>query len=130
MAGVAGGRLLPASTNADYRGSPWSAWFLLLVGLATVGPGLIHFFLPDGGAGTIAGLQMGAQAHTIIAVALRYRPLTPLFLALVLLERGLMALDGWFGKGAGAHHPPEHYGSVVVVVLAAIFLALALRPRS
>lgn len=142
------GGLLPASTNAYYRGSPWSAWFLLLVGVATVGPGLIHFLLPDGGAGSIAGLQMGAQSTTIIAVfawfgamqiphgiteiiiAVRYRTLTPLFLALVILERALMAWDGWFGKGAGSHHPPEHYGSAVVVVLAAVFLALALGDRS
>ena len=33
------GGLLPVSANADYRGSRWSAWFLLLIGLGTVGPG-------------------------------------------------------------------------------------------
>lgn len=138
--------LLPPSTNADYRGARVSAWFLMFIGVTTVAPGLIHFFLPDGGAHVIAGIDMGDRAHTIIAVfawfgalqiphgiaeivvGWRYRPLTPLFLALVLVERGLMAVDGWFLKGAGAHHPPEHYGSVGVVILTSVFLFLALRP--
>lgn len=140
--------LLPPSTNADYRGATVSAWFLMLLGVTTIAPGLIHFFLPDGGAHVIAGIELGPQAHTIIAVfawfgalqiphgiaevivGWRYRTLTPLFLALVLVERGLMAVDGWFLKGAGAHHPPEHYASVVTVILTLAFLILALRPRT
>jgi hypothetical protein len=40
---------------------------------------------------------------------LRYRPLTPLFLAMVIVERGLMSLQGWILKPpANGHHPPEH----------------------
>lgn len=139
--------LLPPNTNADYRGASVSAWFLVLAGVGTVIPGLIHYFLPDGGAGVIAHINLGAQARTIIAVfawfgalqiphgileiiiGLRYRTLVPLMLAMILIERGLMALDGWFLKGAGGHHPPEHYGSVVTIVLTLIFLGLSLRPR-
>ena len=139
--------LLPPSTNTDYRGAAVSAWFLVLLGVGTLIPGLIHYFLPDGGAGVIAHLNMGAQAKTIIAVfawfgalqiphgiieivvGLRYRTLVPFMLVMILLERGLMAVDGWFLKGAGGHHPPEHYGSVVTIVLVLIFLALSLRPR-
>lgn len=140
--------LLPPSTNADYQGAAISAWFLMFLGVTTIAPGLIHFFLPDGGAHVIAGIELGAQAHTIIAVfawfgalqiphgiaeviiGWRYRTLTPLFLALVMVERGLMAVDGWLLKGAGAHHPPEHYASVVTVALTVVFLILALRPRT
>lgn len=139
--------LLPPSTNADYRGAVLSAWFLVLLGVGTLIPGLIHYFLPDGGAGVIAHLNMGDQAKTIIAVfawfgalqiphgiieiviGLRYRTLVPFMLVMILLERGLMAVDGWFLKGAGGHHPPEHYASVVTIVLVLILLALALRPR-
>ena len=50
--------LLPETTNAAYRGSVWSAVYLGLTGLLTVGPGCIHYFLPDGGAGVIAGLDL------------------------------------------------------------------------
>lgn len=140
--------MLPPSTNADYHGHPAAAWLLGLFGLGTIAPGLIHFFLPDGGAGVIAGLDLSTRRDLILAmfawigamqiphglvelvVAWRYRPLVPLFLALVAVERGLMAWDGWFGKASlSGHHPPEHYASPVVVVLALLGLLLSLRRR-
>lgn len=140
--------LPPDSTNGDYRGAMISAWWLVLMGVGTIVPGCIHYFLPDGGAGVIAHIDLGAQARTIIAVfawfgalqiphgiaeviiGLRYRALTPLFLALIVVERGLMLLDGWFLKGADGHHPPEHYASVIVVALTLVFLALSLRRQA
>lgn len=141
--------LLPPITNAEYRGYPASAWFLILTGVLSIIPGCIHYFLPDGGAGVIAGIDLSTRATTIIAVfawlgalqiphgiaqviiGVRYRPLVPLFLLLVIIERGLMAIDGWLLKGANtAHHPPEHYASVAAVILASIALRFALRPIS
>jgi len=138
---------LPASTNDQYRGVAAAPWFLALVAVLTLLPGLIHSFLPDGGAGVIAGLEVGDRRDLVVgvfawegatqlalglgmlAVALRYRPLTPLFLSLVIVERGLMALQGWVLRPpANGHHPPEHFASPVAVVLAAVFLALSLRP--
>lgn len=138
--------LLPPSTNADYAGARSAPWFLAAAAVLTIVPGLIHSFLPDGGAEVIAGLDLGDQRSLVVAVfawegatqlalglgmlviALRYRPLTPLFLALLILERGLMTLQAWVLK-PGLHHPPEHYASPVTVLLAAVFLALSLRPR-
>lgn len=58
--------LLPPSTNAAYRGSIHLApWFLAVSALPTIVPGLIHYFLPDGGAGVIAhmGLTTRAERH-------------------------------------------------------------------
>ena len=137
---------LPASTNAQYRGSPLAAWFLTFVGITTIGPGLIHVFLPDGGAGVIAGLDLsgsGAQivgvfawagatqivwGTTLLAASLRYRSFVPPLLALLLLERGLMAFCQWVWKGgAGEHRPPEAYATLAVLPLLAGALALARR---
>lgn len=139
---------LPPSTNADYRGSPASAWFLALAAALTVGPGLVHSFLPDGGMVTIAGLRPGASASLVLGVfrwegatqlafglamlvvALRYRSLTPLFLALLTLETGLSALDVWIlAPPTGGHRPPENYGVLVTAPLAVAFLALSLQQR-
>lgn len=139
---------LPPSTNAHYAGARSSVVFLGLAALLTLGPALAHSFLSDGGAESIAHLDLGDRRALVLGVfrwegatqlalglgmlvvALRYRPLTPLFLALVIVERGLMALQGWvLSPPADGRHPPEHYASVVAVVLAAIFLALAMRPR-
>lgn len=140
---------LPPSTNAAYRGARISVGFLALAAVLTIGPGLIHAFAPDGGIRSIAGLEPGAQYALVRAVfawegatqlalglamavvAWRYRPLTPFFLALVILDRGLMSLQAWVWlPPASGHHPPEHYGSPIAVALAAIFLVLSLRPRS
>ena len=140
--------ILPPSTNAGYQGHPAAPLFLLLAAILTLGPGLIHSFLPDGGAGAIAGLDMGDRRDLVIsvfrwqgatqlafglallAVALRYRSLTPLFLVLLMVERGLMALHGWvLSPPASGHHPPEHFGSLAGVALSGVFLVLALRRR-
>lgn len=139
--------LLPPSTNQAYRGAGVSAAFLGLCAAGSLVPGLIHYGLPDGGAGVIAGIDLTTRRDTIVAlfawygalqiphglaqvaVALRYRTLVPLFLALVVLERGLVGLDGWFGRGAGGHHPPEHYTTVAQAALAVVFLILSLRTR-
>ena len=141
--------LLPPSTNAQYRGTRVSVWALGLAALLTVGPGLIHSFLPDGGAVSIAGLDLGDRRDVVVGVfawqgatqiafglallatAVRYRSLTPLMLCLLLVERGLMALQGWWLRAsASGHHPPEHYASLVGAGLALVFLALSLRTRT
>ena len=139
--------LLPPSTNQAYRGAGVSAAFLGLCAAGSLVPGLIHYGLPDGGAGVIAGIDLTTRRDTIVAlfawygalqiphglaqlaVALCYRTLVPLFLALVVLERGLVGLDGWFGRGGGGHHPPEHYTTVAQAALAMVFLILSLRTR-
>jgi hypothetical protein len=138
--------LLPPSSNGDYHGARVSAWFLMLAAIAELIPGLIHYCLPDGGAGVIAGLDLTHNRQTIIAVfawvgavqipfalclfliGLRYRTLVPLGLLALIIERALMALDAWFLKGAaGGHHPPEHFASPLAVLLALVFFILSLR---
>jgi hypothetical protein len=137
--------LLPPSTNDQYRGSLTAAHFLAVLGVLTIVPGCIHTFLPDGGAGVIAGIDLRACGQLVVAlfawagatqialgalmllVAVWYRPLVPVTLAIVLVERSLHALDGWLLKGSGGHHPPEHYAVLVGVPLLAIALAASLR---
>lgn len=141
--------MLPESTNAEYKGATVSAWFLILAAVLNVVAGGIHFLLPDGGAGVIAGMDLSERRENIIAlfawmgamqiphglaqlvVGLRYRTLVPLFLLLLILERGLMALDGWLLKASvSGHHPPEHYGSLAVLPIALLFLFLSLRRKA
>lgn len=139
--------LIARSTNADYHGSRYAAWFLVLLGLLWVGPGLIHSFLPDGGAGVIAGLDLGqnrpmiialfawagatqiAHGLIMIAIGLRYRTLVPLMLLLSLIERALLSYSGWVRHvPVSGHHPPEHYGSLIALPLIAAALWASLRP--
>lgn len=140
--------LLPPSTNGSYRGAQSSAWFLGAYGVLWIVPGLVHSFLPDGGSETIAGLAPGGHAPMVralfawagatqiahgaatLVVALRYRTLVPLFLAVSLVERALLSWSGWVRHvPANGHHPPEHYGSLVSLPLILLFLWLSLRDR-
>jgi hypothetical protein len=139
--------LFPASTNGQYRGSLGAGTFLAVAAVLTILPGAIHAFLPDGGAGSIAGLDLSHSGATIIgafawagatqiahglsmlAVALRYRTLIPLFLALVLLERLVMTLNWWFLKPATeGHRPPEVYATLVLLPVLVFFLFRSVRP--
>lgn len=142
------GGLLPPSTNDAYRGSLLAAHFLALFGILTIVPGCIHSFLPDGGAGTIAGLDLGPCGGVIVALfawagatqivfgivmllaSLRYRSFVPGVLLLVAIERGLHLTHAWSGSGgAGGHRPPEHYAVLVGLPLILVAFALSLRGR-
>lgn len=122
-----------------------SVWFLGVYGLLELVTGCVHFFLPDGGAGTIAGLDLTAHKDLVVgvfawmgslqiaygfgilAVARWYRSLVPPFLSLGLLERVLMSVAAWVTKpGATGHHPPEHFASLALCPLLAVFLAASL----
>ncbi len=139
---------LPPSTNAHYAGAPLAAYFLTFVGITTIGPGLIHTFLPDGGAGVIAGMDLSGNGAAIVGVfawagatqivwgltllvcSLRYRSLVPPLFALLLLERSLIALNLWVLKApVGDHRPPEAYATLVTLPLLLGALWLALRSR-
>jgi len=139
---------LPASSNAQYAGSPLAARFLSLVGALTIAPGLIHTFLPDGGAGVIAGLDLSGNGASVIGVfawagatqivwgisllvaSLRYRSLVPALLALVLAERSLIALNIWLLKpSSSGHHPPEAYATLVSLPLIVAALVISMRTR-
>ena len=143
--------LLPVSTNKDYRGSPWASMFLGLLGLLTIGPGVIHYFLPDGGAGVIAGLDLSDTAGgrpaivgvfawegatqlafgaAMAIVAWRYRTLVALFLLLSLIETALQAAAEWlFKPGAPDHHPPGSYGVLIAMPIIVLMLVLSLLPQ-
>jgi len=147
----ASGSFLPASTNAQYAGAPLGAYFLGFVGVTTIGPGLIHSFLPDGGAGVIAGMDLSGNGAAVIGVfawagatqivwgvsllvaSLRYRSLVPPLLTLVAFERALIALNLWLLKApASGHHPPEAYATLISLplLLGALWLSLRGRRRS
>jgi hypothetical protein len=137
---------LPPSTNKGFKGSPASAWFTVALGFGWLLPGLVHSLLPDGGAGSIAGIDMSVQPQLVIAlfawagatqivhglllimIGWRYRSLVPLALLLSLMERALLSLSGWVRHvPADGHHPPQHYGSLILLPVILLFLILSLR---
>lgn len=140
--------LFPRPLDAGYDGRA-ARIYLGLLAVLTIVPGLIHSYLPDGGAGVIAGMDLAGRKDTVVslfawkgatqipwglailAVALRYPTLTPLFLSLLLLEKILLAGRAWvFHPPASGHHPPEHYTTLIFIPLTLLFLLVALRRRA
>lgn len=129
------------------------AIFLFVLGLLTFVPGAIHVFLPDGGAGVIAGLDLSTHGAVIVSVfawagatqmawgalmmwvALFHRALLVPVLTLALCERLLMAANEWWlkpgaiGSTVDGEKPPGVYGTLIAIPLIAFFLVWAWRSR-
>jgi hypothetical protein len=133
--------------DATYRGSPVAFWFLILVACLNTVRSLIHLAVPDGGAHTIAGIDL-AMAGGVNIVAIfaqwgasqllqalmqwlviwRYRFLVPAMLAWMLLEQLLRIIAGRLKPMQIDAAPPGAYSSYALLALSLIFLVLSLRP--
>ena len=114
--------ILPKTVDNDYRGSKIALWFFAILAIGSTVRSFIHVLAPDGGAGSIAGLDLSKGGENIVfafglwglsqliyafiqlMVAFRYRTLIPLFYLILLLETiGRMAV--------GAMKPPILHGT-------------------
>ncbi len=137
--------LLPAQADNRVRGSPWPARAFALIAIASTARSCIHLLAPDGGAGSIAGMDLnvaGAQgivfafalwgsAQLVYAliqllVALRYRSLVPLMYLLLAFETALRMLVGRMRPVTFAHTPPGAVANYILLPLALAMLAWAL----
>lgn len=98
------GELLPEDAGR-YRGDGWAPWFAVFVSVVVTGRSLVHVFRDDGGAASIAGIdleveggrnivsmfaQWGLEQLLLAGIAwlalARYRGLIPLVLLINLLD--------------------------------------------
>jgi hypothetical protein len=137
--------LLPTKADNTLRGSKWPLYLFTLVAVIGTVRSCIHIFSPDGGAGSIAGMDMAVtganevifafalwgSAQLIYAlfqwiVILRYRSLVPLMWAVQLLETLGRMLIGRIKPVTFAHTPPGAYQNYIYLALAALMLGLSL----
>lgn len=96
--------ILPRTADNRYKGNKIALWVFILLAVVSTGRSIIHFLAPDGGAGSIAGLDLTQGAENIIfvfglwglsqllyafiqlLVAFRYRSLIPLFYLILFFE--------------------------------------------
>jgi hypothetical protein len=136
---------LPAKADNTIRGTKLPLYFFLLITMIGTVRSFIHIFSPDGGAGSIAGMDLSvAGADGIIfafalwgsaqliyamiqwVVILRYRALIPFMWFIQLLETLLRMLVGWIKPVTFAHTPPGVFENYIYLVLAVLILALSL----
>jgi hypothetical protein len=139
---------LLARPEWGYRGSRASLWFLIGLTILTTARSLVHVFAPDGGAGSIAGIDTTvAGGGNIVAVfaqwgwtqlllalvgwvvIVRYRFLVPAILLLQLLDWGGRTLVGQLKPFVVDAPPPGAHGNLIFVPLVAIALWFSLPRR-
>lgn len=137
--------LFPAKADNTIRGSKIPYYVLLLTAIILTARSCIHIFSADGGAGSIAGMDLAVTGadEVIFAFALwgaeqlifsliqwivllRYRSLVPLMWGAQLFEILGRMLVGRIKPVTFAHTPPGAYGNYIFLVLSILMLGLAL----
>jgi hypothetical protein len=141
------GALFP-SPSAGYRGTRFSLWALVAMTALTTARSLVHVFAPDGGAGSIAGLDVDVEgganlvalfaqwgweqlllSFVTVVILVRYRFLVPFAWLLLALDWGGRMLVGEFKPLVVAAPPPGAIGNWVFLPVALIALWFALPRR-
>ncbi|WP_040339502.1 hypothetical protein [Candidatus Blastococcus massiliensis] len=142
-------RLLLPRQAGEYRGARWAVVVLLLYNVVATGRSLVHVFLGDSGAGSIATIDVdveggsdvvallghwgGAQlsmAVLVWVVLARYRGLVPMMLAAAVLEALLRLLIGSMKPLETLGTPPGAAGTYAALVVCGVALVASLVPRA
>jgi hypothetical protein len=137
--------LLPAKADNTIRGWKFPLYIFILIAVISTVRSFIHLLSPDGGAGSIAGmdLSVAGASEIIFAFALwgssqllmsiiqllvifRYRSLIPFMYLMLILEILLRELVGNMKPVTFAHTPPGAVGNQIMLPLAILMLALSL----
>ncbi len=137
--------LLPPTVDGTLGGAAPPAYIFGAIAVISTVRSLIHLMAPDGGAGSIAGMDLSVpgapgivfafglwgSAQLVYAViqllvAFRYRSLVPLMYLLLAFEVLLRLLVGATKPASFLHTPPGAYGNYVMLPLALLMLAWSL----
>jgi len=137
--------LFPKTASNEIRGWKLPVYVFILLAVVSTVRSCIHLFSADGGAGSIAGMDLSVQgANGIIfafalwgsaqlvyaifqlLVAFRYRALIPFMYLLLIVETLLRMLVGKMRPVSFAHTPPGAIGNYVILPAAVILLVIML----
>lgn len=143
-------KIFPKNITNDYEGYTIAVYTFLLYSAVSIVRSLIHFFAPDGGAGSIAHIDLSQGGDNIIfvfglwgssqlmiafvqlLVSIRYKSLLPFMYILLFLEYCFRALLGIMKPlvfAAGAGTPPGGYLDKIMIPLALIMIVMSLAPK-
>ena len=145
-------RILPRSLDAGYQGHPVAKWALVVLTLVTLWRSLVHIFLSDGGAQSIATIPLdtftptgAAAVVTIFAmwglsqlllglfyvvVLWRYPALIPFVYVLFVAEYVGRFFIGVASPPIALERPPGAVANVIFPLLGAALLALSLKRKT
>jgi len=141
--------MFPKQVDNNFQGYNVTAIIFLLVTIFTIVRSCIHILAPDGGAGSIAGIDLsvagGSNIVSIFAlwglsqllmgivylvVFFRYKSLIPFMYLLILAEYSGRIAIGFIKPLIVIHTPPGAIGDYILIPLAILMLILSLnRPK-
>ena len=141
--------LFPRKYLKTYRGNPIAKWGFALITIVTIARSLVHMFLPDGGAQSIATIPLESftvnGADTVILmfalwglsqlligfiyglVLWRYQAFIPSMYLLLVIEYGIRIVLGVMKPIQTTGTAPGAVGNFIIVPLAIVMLVLSLR---
>ena len=138
--------LFPKQIDDEPHGNRVIVWVFALITLVTLARSCIHLFAPDGGAGSIAGIDLsGAGGGNLVSlfalwglsqlilgfvflvVLLRYKSLIPFMYVLILIEYSGRIIIGYVKPLVVTHIPPGAIGDYIMVPLAILMLIISFR---
>lgn len=143
-------KIFPKNINNDYKGYRIAVYVFMVYSMISIARSCVHFFAPDGGAGSIAHIDLSQGGKNIIfvfalwgssqlilafvqlLVCVRYQSLLPFMYILLFLEYCFRALLGIMKPlvfEAGAGTPPGGYLDKIMIPLALIMLILSLMTK-
>lgn len=141
-------RLLPVPADNCIRGPKYPTYLFAALAIVSTVRSCIHIFAPDGGAGSIAGMDLrvaGASGIVFafalwgsaqlvyaviqLAIAFRYRSLVPAMYVLLFFETLLRMLVGHLKPVAFSHRPPGAIANYVMLPLCVAMVAICFRRK-
>ena len=139
-------RIFPKNASNSYTGSKIAFWAFVLISIVSLVRSCIHILSPDGGAGSIAGidLSLGGAESIIFAfalwglsqliyaliqllVAFRYKTLIPLMYLILIFETLGRIFVGMTKPPVLLHTPPGGLANYIMLPLAVLMLVLSLK---
>jgi hypothetical protein len=139
-------RVFPKLVDNNFRGYKIAEVVFILITAITIIRSCIHMLAPDGGAGTIAGINTSVaggpdiisifalwglsqllMGFVYLTVFWRYKSLIPLMYILIILEYTGRIVIGHYKPLVVAHTPPGAIGDYIIVPIAIIMLILSLK---
>lgn len=143
-------KIFPKNICNDYNGYGIAVYVFVIYSVASMVRSCIHFFSPDGGAGSIAHIDLSQGGKNIVfvfslwgssqlilaliqlLVSVRYKSLLPFMYVLLFLEycfRALLGIVKPLVLEAGAGTPPGGYLDKIMIPLALVMLILCLMTK-
>jgi hypothetical protein len=137
--------IFPKEITNEFSGFKFTLYVFYVFTALTIVRSLIHMFFPDGGAGSIASIDINVEGGTniigifaqwglsqllfgifYVIVAIHYKSLVPLMYLFIFVEYGMRIVMGLIKPLIAVDTPPGAIVNIVFVPLSIIMLVFSL----